>query len=43
MRGAWLEAREETFARRLILLPLLPVSWIYAGIASFHRFATERG
>lgn len=43
MSWAWLEEREESLARRLVLAPLAPVSWVYAGAATAHRALSERG
>jgi tetraacyldisaccharide 4'-kinase len=43
VRAAWLERRREPWSRRLLLLPLLPISWVYAAVAGLHRIASERG
>ncbi|MGH0028315.1 MAG: tetraacyldisaccharide 4'-kinase [Myxococcota bacterium] len=43
MRATWLDARSEPWWRRLLLLPLVPVSWVYAAVAGLHRGASERG
>lgn len=36
-RAVWLEERDESLLRRAMLLPLVPLSWIYAGCAWLHR------
>ena len=43
MRVAWLEERDETRARRLLLAPLLPCAWLYGAGAWLARAARERG
>ena len=43
MRASWLEARDESWARRVALSPLLPLSWLYGGAASLHRWLSARG
>jgi tetraacyldisaccharide 4'-kinase len=38
VRAGWLEAAEaESLARRLALLPLLPLAWLYGAAAALHR------
>jgi tetraacyldisaccharide 4'-kinase len=43
VRARWLEEREESPLRWLLLAPLLPLSWVYAAVAGLHRVAAERG
>lgn len=37
VRATWLEERDESLLRRAVLLPLVPLSWVYAGCAWLHR------
>jgi tetraacyldisaccharide 4'-kinase len=37
MRIEWMERREESRLRRLALMPLAPLSWLYAAAAAGHR------
>jgi len=43
MRIDWLERREESRLRRLALLPLVPLGWLYAAAAAGHRALYRRG
>jgi len=43
VRATWILERETSWPRRLALAPLLPLSWVYGGIAALHRAAYERG
>ena len=43
MRVPWLEEREESFARKLALAPLVPVSWLYGAAAGAHRRFARSG
>jgi tetraacyldisaccharide 4'-kinase len=43
MRASWLTDRETSWRRSLLLSPLLPVSWLYAGAAALHRGLYARG
>jgi tetraacyldisaccharide 4'-kinase len=43
VRADWLAEREASWPRRLAMLPLLPLSWLYGGAAGLHRFAYEHG
>lgn len=40
---SWLEAREESLPRRALLLPLLPLGWLWSLAARLHRAVYERG
>ena len=37
VRARWLEIPTEPLWLKLLLLPLLPIGWIYEAIAGLHR------
>jgi tetraacyldisaccharide 4'-kinase len=43
VRADWLESRDESRARRLLLAPLVPAAWLYGAGALLHRALYERG
>lgn len=42
MRVDWMERRDESALRRLALLPLVPLAWLYAAVAVGHRACYRR-